>query len=95
MIGTAEQAARLLARLAEEGATIPDLPEAVRPTTVAEAYAIQDAALGGSSPYGWEVGPSNLPGSLGAAPLRGAAAGSSPCKAATSVRYTSGRSRRD
>jgi 2-keto-4-pentenoate hydratase len=78
MTGTAEQAARLLARLAEEGATIPDLPEAIRPATAAAAYAVQDAALEGAMPYGWKVGPADVPGSLCAAPLRGVAPYSSP-----------------
>ena len=78
MTASAQEAAHLLARLVDEGATIPDLPDAIRPASFAEAYAIQDAALAGAAPYGWKVGPSNQPGTLAAAPLRGTAALPSP-----------------
>src|SRR5580700_5805239 len=52
------EAAGLLLAARREGVTIEGLPEACRPATVDEGYAIQDAlvALSGARVVGWKLG---------------------------------------
>jgi 2-keto-4-pentenoate hydratase len=54
----AEQAALLLVGARQGGHRLADLPEDVRPATIEDAYAIQDAANRHLGPVGgWKVGP--------------------------------------
>lgn len=74
----AEQAAALLAT-ARSGEPIPGLPEALRPQSDADAYAIQDAVLDrlGQQIGGWKVGVTPEGGNF-CAPIYAAAVHASP-----------------
>ncbi|MEJ1159431.1 2-keto-4-pentenoate hydratase [Prosthecomicrobium sp. N25] len=56
MSRTATRAADLL-RSARQGTAIADLPEDLKPSTAAEAYAIQDATVARAGVGGWKVAP--------------------------------------
>lgn len=56
--GRAEKAASLLLEARRTGKLLESLPEALRPKTAAEVYAIQDLTLAGLGPVGgWKAGP--------------------------------------
>jgi 2-keto-4-pentenoate hydratase len=67
----AQRASALLAAAEAAGKAMPDLPAELRPETIAEALAIQDAALASRPSWGWKVGPGEAAGILRAAPLCG------------------------
>lgn len=66
----AAEAAALLLAARREGRTLTTLPEALRPRSIAQAYAVQDAVLRGQGPVGgWKAGPPKPDGQVFAAPV--------------------------
>lgn len=54
----APEAARLLVEARRSSRRLPDLPQLLRPETIEQAYAVQDAIIGLVGPIGaWKVGP--------------------------------------
>ena len=66
----AHEAADLLLRAREPGARLPSLPEVLRPTDAAEAYAVQAAVVAALGPIGgWKVGAAGPDAPITCAPL--------------------------
>ncbi|MFC0411032.1 fumarylacetoacetate hydrolase family protein [Roseomonas elaeocarpi] len=66
----AEEAAAFLHALRRDGRTVATLPEMLQPRSLAQAYAVQDAALRRLGPVGgWKVGPPKPDGQIFCAPV--------------------------
>jgi 2-keto-4-pentenoate hydratase len=75
----AEQAARLLVGARRGGHRLAELPEELRPATIGQAYAIQDAIIRQLGPIGgWKVGPRRGNVDPSCAPLSAALIHASP-----------------
>jgi 2-keto-4-pentenoate hydratase len=75
----AERAALLLMGARQSGQRLADLPDDLQPATVAQAYAIQDAAMRHMGPIGgWKVSPLRPGADPGCAPVSAALIHASP-----------------
>ena len=80
-LAAAEAAAELLLGARRDARPIPTLPEALRPHSVAAAYAIQDATLRRlGSIGGWKAGPPKPDGTILCAPIPAALIFDSPAE---------------
>lgn len=80
----AMQAALLLVEARRGGHRLADLPEGLRPTTIEQAYAIQDATIQQLGPIGgWKVGPRRGGADPACAPVSAALIKGSPAQVAT------------